>query len=224
MSLSKYRALDAATRNELTVLLQKLVARFEDRRVVYTSRSSRDEFEIGYRHALAARAYGDFLIAAASSDGWGHSNVRDHTIADTVCWLLEREGPGGRIVLNMQNGHVQKTMWTPAPNGMMYAGGFLHERLGSDYRMIGTAFNGGIIWGTPFHPGDDGTLEELCARAGMPLWLLDFNKIPAEGPVADALASITKFRYDFSIYEGDWRRAFDALVYVESVSMARILG
>ena len=90
--------------------------------------------------------------------------------------------------------------------------------------MIGTVFDGGIQWGSPFHPGDDGTLQAVLARAKVPLYLFDFNSIPRDGPVRKAFGSITTVRSDFGVYELDWRRAFDALVYIEDVSPARFLG
>lgn len=74
------------------------------------------------------------------------SGERDQAMADTVTWISEQFGPGGRVLVLAHNGHVGRTRHR-LPNGRIAAGSVMGEvlarRLGDDYVVVHTALDAG---------------------------------------------------------------------------------
>ena len=65
---------------------------------------------------------------------------------------------------------------------------------------------------------DPDSLDELLAGSGLPRFLLDLRKVPADGPVAERFAAVRSIMTGGQATPVDPLAAFDAVVYVGEVS------
>ncbi len=90
-----------------------LLGLFDRRRVEWAALTSILTSERAYQYAVMAR----HLDANFRASGWGSGagklgdmNQRDAAQADNLRWVLDREGPHGRIFLFEQAGHLDGRM------------------------------------------------------------------------------------------------------------------
>ena len=106
-----------------------------------------------------------------------HQVSRDRSMADNVMWLRE-QNPGAKIVLWSHNNHVAKR-----PEAM---GGDLAKRLGKHFVVFGFASGHGTyrsrskdvpaIAEFPLRAPLADSVEEACAAAGVPRFILDLHE------------------------------------------------
>ncbi len=202
-AFAAYQAMVAADRDELTVLLAELSARFDALRPLYPEQfaTARHELRLAVLldQALRAQAAGALAV-----------NVRDAAMAETVAWLLDRGTPG--VVVSAANNHLQRIPFRMAGFEVPVLGAHLAGRLGDDYVVIaGTARagrtpsrrrapdtpTGAELFSTDLPepaPGgveslvpDDGAIHLLDLRAGdaAPSSIRQLETV-VEQPVADA--------------------------------------
>ena len=121
-------------------------------------------------------------------------NMREVAIADNVAWVLDREGPRGRVLLFAHNSHVQRhaefanadkeaaTLSRLAPH-IKPAGLYLDSLLGREMVVIGTYF--GTVEGLPkgketLHM-DPAGIESLLGSHAMPAYAIDLRSLPRDG-------------------------------------------
>lgn len=230
-AIHSYLALDANTRNELTAGINSIVERIRSKQLDYRDQgASREEVEFALRAAEVALGADAFLAAMVEgpSRTWSPANIRDATMADTVEWILEREE---RILIFAANGHIRKTPYLAPPfvsEPLSTVGQHLADRLGRDYRVIGTTFGGGQAWlhrpGPDDPPGHSSPfVEELPASrpesldaaftsAARGSFLVDLREAPAE---LDAIAGTHNGP---EIELADIRTSFDAMIHVDRIS------
>jgi erythromycin esterase-like protein len=105
-----------------------------------------------------------------------HLAARDHSMADNVMWLRE-QNPGAKIVLWAHNNHVAKRSEA--------MGGELAKRLGKRFVVFGFASGHGTyrsrskdvpaIAEFPLRTPVADSVEEACAAAGVPRFILDLR-------------------------------------------------
>jgi erythromycin esterase len=132
------------------------------------------------------------------------ADVRDAAMADNVTWLLDREGPGGRLVLWAHDYHISRF-----PGSMGYD---LANRLGTDYLPVGFSFgSGGLNAEEGLQSGQAGAVtvneapapvadsfEALFASAPQPNYYFDMRQ--ATGDAADWFSRGHRFRTIGLIY------------------------
>ncbi|MBB5868388.1 erythromycin esterase [Allocatelliglobosispora scoriae] len=235
-TLHAYMALEQAVRHELTARISDLPERLAAMRIIYIGRSDRESFEFAYRCAATARHTDAFLTGFpdGATRGYQGANYRDAAMAENIEWILDREE---RIVVLAANGHLQRTPWSAPPiitTELTMLGAHLAAAHGERYVSIATAFGGGELLLHRPHPDDPpghsrlfteelrlldpASLDELLAGAGMPHYLLDLRRVPAEGPVARRFAATTSMMTGGQATPVDALAAFDAVVYVDQVS------
>jgi erythromycin esterase len=235
-ALHAYIALSPAVRYEMTARIGELTERMQAMRVVYIGRSDRESYEVAYRCAVTARHTDAFLngFPDGATRPYEGANIRDAAMAENLEWILRRHD---RVVVLAANGHLQLTPWSAPPIapspltmlGQQLAAGHRHEMV-----MIATAFGGGELLLHRPHPDDPPghsrlfteelslldpeSLDELLASSGMPRYLLDLRKVPADGPVATRFAAVRSMMTGGQATPVDPLAAFDAVVYVGEVS------
>jgi erythromycin esterase len=132
------------------------------------------------------------------------ADVRDAEMADNVAWLLDREGPGGKLVLWAHNYHVSRF---PPSMGYKLAG-----RFGADYLPVGFAFGSGefnaeealgngqagpVRVNEAPEPVPD-SYEALLSRAPSPNYYFDMRQ--ADGDAAAWFSGSRRFRSIGLIY------------------------
>ncbi|MBL8177882.1 MAG: erythromycin esterase family protein [Bryobacterales bacterium] len=160
---------------------------------------------------------------------------RDRAMAENVTWILD-QNPDAKIVLWAHNGHVA----TGSYRGYVPMGSYLWEKYSTAMVTIGFAFNQGgfqAIDGQgrgliPFNvpPAPAGTLDNLYASPGLPIYAVDLRKAPLTGP-GSLLRSRLLTRTIGSLYderipllyfsEVQVPDAFDAMIFVDTTTRAQ---
>ncbi|OZM75897.1 erythromycin esterase family protein [Pseudonocardia sp. MH-G8] len=228
-AVAAYRALAPERRDALTSGLADLAARMRAHRFDHLQRTTVEEYERAL-HSLHLTVGLDAMhreLARGSVDGT-MSSIRDAAIADTVEWILRREG---RLVVAAHNGHVQRH--PVAVPGMLPTattmGMHLAERLGEDYLVIGTTsgtgetlnIGGDFYTGrffTDLDPPGAGTLDALMAASHDGPFAVDLRRLSP----ADAGAVAAAPRHRMGALDGDVRPldAFDLVVHLPHVTAA----
>lgn len=235
-ALHAYIALPPVVRYEMTAHIGELAERMQAMRIVYIDRSDRESYEVAYRCAVTARHTDAFLngFPEGATRPYEGANIRDAAMAENLEWILRRHD---RIVVLAANGHLQLTPWSAppiVPNELTMLGQHLAAEHRHEMVVIATAFGGGELLLHRPHPDDPPghsrlftetlslldaeSLDELLAGSGMPRFLLDLRKVPADGPVAERFAAVRSIMTGAQATPVDPLAAFDAVVYVGEVS------
>ncbi len=157
--------------------------------------------------------------------------ARQRFMAENAARLLERAGPGAKLVLWSTNLQVGLS---PAADGSRSLGGHLRERYGAAFVNVAFTFHSGTIYALrqssprqgwtdfPVPPPPADSYEAALDQAGLPRLLLDLRALPA-GPEAAWLAGPRRLRQIGNTYD-DTRpddyfsttrlpEQFDAIVY-----------
>jgi erythromycin esterase len=132
------------------------------------------------------------------------ADLRDAAMSDNVAWLLDREGPGGKLVLWAHNYHISRF-----PGSM---GNSLANHFGADFLPVGFSFgSGGLNAEEGLRNGQVGSLkvneapapvadsfEAVFASAPSPNYYFDMRQ--ATGDAADWFSRGHRFRTIGLIY------------------------
>ena len=185
-----YEALSPEKKQAVTNAAQALLDVLDRRRADDARRTSADEWPIARQHAQVLVQY---LAMNNPKDMRAYSGVRDRAMADNIRWILDREGPGTKMVVWAHNGHVA----TSVTSSQEWMGYHLRQMYGPDMFVFGFAFNRGSFqavempFGTgrlrPFQakPAPEGSLDAMLAASGLAVAAIDLRALPKEGPVAD---------------------------------------
>jgi len=150
----QYIDLTAAEREKLNLHIQELIQYIEVNGIVFTERSSRQDYEWNYQSVLNARHtinlanYIPLNYKVVSHKELEASDYlrkivryRDRVMVDNIEWILGRE-PGSRVLLFAGAGHLLKSPVNIAlDSGQTYqrecAGNYLSQRYKNDYVVIG---------------------------------------------------------------------------------------
>jgi erythromycin esterase len=233
LSAANAAPLSQAESDSLSAAIEDLLALLERERLTFIAASSEADYEWAHRNAIVARqAHRLYRVrpteAGGRSSAWRGLNQRDAAMADDVRWVLEREGPTGRVLVFAHNGHVMNApavgeMWRSfafeRPPTVM--GQHLRSALGADLVIIGisSAQNGA---GLPTASLESGGLDAALSRVGMPLFLLDLRAARSDRVVAAWLAEPRQLRTNFTTsLTVSPSVAFDALLFVNTLTPAR---
>lgn len=214
------------------------------RRSQYTAASSREEYEWALRQAVnaeqddaglrmvptefmrlvaqmaidSAMRYTDDRLTAALE-------VREAAMAENVAWVLEREGPRGRVVYFAHTNHQARQV-RPVPGHPSFmdnpAGRYLHAILGPAVFTVGAAYGTASIpaqpWVTP--PPDNQGMEALLGAVGLRRYLIDLRALPSAGILHDWFGREHPMRGGMVPMQFVLPRAYDALLYLDRITPA----
>uniref|UniRef100_Q027C9 Erythromycin esterase n=1 Tax=Solibacter usitatus (strain Ellin6076) TaxID=234267 RepID=Q027C9_SOLUE len=210
---------------------ERILAEFDRHKSEWTAKSSAAEWR-NARHAAAT-----VVAAAAMRVEANGLKYRDRMMAKNVEWLADEAFPGEKIILWAHNGHL----WSNAED----MGGWLRERFGSAYYVVGTAFRGGQVSGYgvegnqnkdkgswPVAPAPEGSGDAILSAAGLPLFFLDLRSVPQDGALGAWLAAEHRFNHvggvvmigKENMVETSLRVSYDGLVFVEESHGAKPQG
>jgi erythromycin esterase len=231
----RYEMLSGDERASLTSAVADLLALLDRNEAQYISASSCDDYAWARRAAICARQIDDWLRQMPL--GWRPStevpeflslanDVRDRGQAENLEWIVDREGPDGKVLVYASRYHLSTAPVKTALWGreQRVAGTYLRDRFGDQLFTIGNLIGGGEV-------GCDGQLrkiesaapesiEALAADLGTPSFVLDLRAAPTaianwlnqEHAIARGAATLT-------LRIG---KAFDALYCLESVTPASL--
>ncbi|QRP44488.1 erythromycin esterase family protein [Amycolatopsis sp. FDAARGOS 1241] len=229
----RYATMAAPARDAATAAFSTLLAHLRALAPVYEQRGDPSAHAIAEHHALGALrldAYQRELAAMMAGVAPSmQSSSRDTYLASTVKLLRRLHGEGAKIVVMVHNGHLQRVPFVPAP-GMVFpsAGTHLAAEFGDDYFTLGVTAGTGTTTGlTPdeaarlgfrvhadeLPPVADGSVEASLADSGPCLVDLRANR-------AKGVAGPTSMRHAHLFTSVDVVQAFDALVYLPTMSVS----
>lgn len=216
--------------------IRSVLSALDARKADYVRQTSEDEWAVARQHARVLEQNIEMQRASALAS----QAVRDRSMAENVGWILDREGPGARVVVWAHNGHVA----TRTDLGVERTGSHLRRMLGRDLIVFGFSFNQGAFQAielplpserglTVFNigPARAGSLDSMLASTGLPVAAFDLRGLPAEGPVATWFSGARAMRSIGALYRdqlGAWSydsspasRSYDAILFVERTTAAR---
>ncbi|MBL8268984.1 erythromycin esterase family protein [Steroidobacter sp.] len=131
---SKHASLSASQWRDFSASLVELAAAFEQQRAAWLKQGTALDYERARRNVRLVQQHdADFHAAPAAGS---HADTRDAAMAENLEWVLEQEGPQGRVMLFASFNHLTK-----GPNPYYeerQLGRLLEQRLGRQYVAIGT--------------------------------------------------------------------------------------
>jgi erythromycin esterase len=158
--------------------------------------------------------------------------VRDQYMAENLLWI-KKQFPQQKIIVWAHNGHIQKIYPTRKVMGQ-----YLADELKTDYYTLGFAFHEGDytamgkngLSSYVAQKATAGTFEYYFHLTGIPLCMIDLNKIPTDKPEAKWLTEKLKFRWtgavpmDNELSETSLVNNFDALIYIDKITSSQLLS
>ena len=226
-AMAGYPGLAPERRDALTAGLADLRAHVTSLRLDYARRTSADAYERALR-SLDLTITVDALFRELARGG-PYSMIRESAIAETVEWVLRREG---RVVLPAHDAHVQRhPVSMPGVPEMNPLGVHLLDRLGGDYVVIGTTSGEGqtLSEGQDFFDGrlfaemgppEPGSLDALMAASHDGPFAVDLRRLSPDDAALVRAASRQRFG---SVYaEQNALDAYDVLVHLPEVTAAQV--
>jgi erythromycin esterase len=224
-AMAGYPGLAPERRDALTAGLADLRARVTSRRLDYARRTGADAYERALR-SLQLTVTVDALFRELARGG-PYAMIREPAIADTVEWVLRREG---RIVLPAHDGHIQRyPVSMPGVPEMPSMGMHVADRLGADYVVIGTTSGTGqtLTDGADFFAGklfaemgppEPGSLDALMAASHDGPFAVDLRRLSPGDTAVVRAASRQRFGSSYS--EQNALDAFDVVIHLPLVTAA----
>lgn len=232
-----YQSLSGAERDTITAVINDLITLLERKEALYSAVGSTNDYEWAYRAAIGARQVDGWLrqmpVGAASGDYSSYRttaiDVRDRGQADNLGWIIQREGPQGKVLVFAARYHlssvpIESANWMRpgATSVQQVAGTYLRRRLGDRLFTIGNLIGKGAVGCAGFNmqvaSAPSGSIEGLAGRFGIPWFLLDVRKAPAA--VSDWLGQEQQLGGDDFPLLLPMNHAYDVLLYVDNVKPA----
>jgi erythromycin esterase len=229
-------SLTVAERDATALAVDELLSRLERTRPLLLVKTSAADYEWGYRSAVVAQQVARFqrLLHPIKSDSvtpsaWEAVETRDVGMANNIRWIMDQEGPTGRVLVFAHNVHVMNAPWrglgiwnvfARPPNGL---GVYLRAIFGSDLVIIGvsSAANG---TGLPTATLDSSSLDASLSRVGRSRFLLDLRAARNNREANEWLAQPRLLRANFNTnLSVPASTAFDVLVFIDTLTPAGVI-
>jgi len=236
-----YGTLAPAQQAQLTDAIADVVNTLETRRSDFIDALTEAGFDRAVRMAVNARQIDAYFGRApeASSDRVAdfreRSMARDAAMAENLRAVLQRERSRGRIFLFAHNWHVKKRasieeafpeQFPGEPGTTM--GQYLESTLDDRLVVLGSTFHraaDGTVTGPPvgntrltLEPADPSALDAELAQVGSPVFIVDLRAARQSAPAVAALDRPRRMRFNERYAEENPMQAFDALLYIDTVS------
>jgi erythromycin esterase len=247
-NLRGYAGLAAPERDTLTCIVADLVDRLERCEARYRSGDSNESYEWAYRAGVGARQVDAWLRQtphpgqpAPRTQGPASAialpgDVRDRAQADNLRWIVDREGPAGKVLVFAHRYHLSESAvhanWIGSePREVM--GTYLRAPFGERLVTIGNLIGHGEVEcagevccdGTrqTLGPIPPGSMDDIAKEVGVPAYFLDLRAAPLA--VTDWLSQVRPLGRGtlggaedvLDVPAGD---AFDILFYLDHVTPA----
>ncbi|MEU8885133.1 erythromycin esterase family protein [Streptomyces hydrogenans] len=192
--------LPATDQDALTALLARLTIRFRALRALYVTRGDARGYDTALR-CLEAACHGDYTFRAMAGLFAGNgltadTTARDHYMAESLLWHLDRLEPTDRVVLMAHNAHIQRTPISfDGHLAGLPMGQHLHDALGDAYVALGLTSTAGhtaemrrdeaapfgfTLHDTPLDPPAPGSVEAAFAGSAPGLAVADLRRARTE--------------------------------------------
>jgi len=160
-----------------------------------------------------AEAYYRAMYEGAA-ESW---NLRDTHMFETLCMLLDSQGPDSKAIVWAHNSHIGDARYTDMgmSRGELNIGQLVRQRFGDQVWLVGFGTHSGTVaaaddWDSPMqvkaiNPSRPDSYERLCHESGTKRFLLDLRK-EREKALGRALTEPRLERYIGVIYRPDTER------------------
>lgn len=192
-TLEDYGALNEAQRDRITAAVADLVGLVERRGLVYSAATSDEAYQWGWRHAVGARQIDTWLRELPPGwSGFGGEirwqpwmaeahQARDRAMMDNVMWILEREGPDGRVMIFASRYHLSGAPVRIADKVQVVLGRYLRQRFGAQLVSFGEIVQPACYPDSVVARSSYGlTIDDIVTPRMKPSFLLDLRRSPAE--------------------------------------------
>jgi erythromycin esterase len=221
LSVAKYPSLSPQEHDQLSAILDNMIALIERQQIHFIANSSKDEYNWAHRVAIVARQTDRLarvtppnLTGDFPPETWVAVNTRDAAMADNVMWILNNRA-NGKVMVYSHNAHVTNaplagSIWdtfAKAPNPL---GQYLRSALGKDYFIIGTSFAPLAATAKP------GSVDMALLQVGKPRFIVNLQaasvnpQIKAWLTVKRPMEANVHFYFNMPI-----GTAFDALLFMD---------
>lgn len=221
-----YRALGPADRRHQRTIIDQLERYLDRHRRRLTASSGEREFAWARRNAALARQLQQvFQVSRApgeslSPDDWKADAARDAAMAENALWVLDREGPDGRVLVFAHNGHAMNAatrggIWSVYRRAPMAMGQHLRARLGRKLVIVSMA-SGHNGHGLPPVADDKGSLNAVLAGVAPGNYFLDLRK-STNGWLRSPQTIRANHRTETEIVP---RQSMDGVIFLEALTPA----
>lgn len=139
-----YDRLSESEREEMRLAFTGIVARLEQHRATYASRTSPGEFEWALRESIVVLQAWD-ILAARSHSLRAATERRAFAFAENIAWIRRQVDPSARIIVLAHNIHVARQPFLSFDSDVPVTsmGGRLAELFPGEYVAIGAAVGSG---------------------------------------------------------------------------------
>ena len=222
LSVSKYPLLSSEDRIRLSATLDDLIALFEREQINFIGRSSKANYEWGYRNAVVAQLI-DRMVRVMPPDqpgkippdAWMLVNARDAAMADNVMWILDHRADGGKVLVFSHNAHVKNDftvggVWDAFAKPPNSTGQYLKSMLGNDLFIIGSSCAPSMATAQP------GSLDNALLQVGKSRYIIDLRAAAGNSSVASWLRKRRPMESNkVSYLMIDVSNAFDAILFIK---------
>jgi erythromycin esterase len=133
---------------------------------------------------------------------------------------------GERVIVWAHNIHVSRDYvevdvpGTPKMASMHTLGQFLATDFGDKMVSVGFSFSHGAYPDSVIPPAPSSSVDGTLAAVGKPIFMIDFRKAPAAGPVRTWLETRNRLRALGGMTRLVPARAYDAMVFVDTLTPA----
>jgi erythromycin esterase len=222
----------AAQLSELYRLISYLVLN----KTTFVRQTSSDEFERALQNVRLVTQFAEFN-SSSTVEG---ARTRDQYMAENFQYIVNAQKPGTRYIVMAHNAHISKRDTGNFPP----MGYYLRRVFGNGYYAFGFSFNQGSFQaqvageGKPhvreftLGPAPEKTVDWYLARVGIPRYVVDIRRLPADETLSDWLNSRQRMHWVGAIFSDKWDasrwtqpfvlgRDFDGLIFIETTSRAR---
>ncbi|ARR54923.1 erythromycin esterase [Rhizorhabdus wittichii DC-6] len=226
-----HAALDRTERRRLRAAVDGLVRYLDRHGDRLAALSGREELDWARRNAVLARQLDHMFRTSAPSgeelspEDYRADAARDAAMADNARWVLDREGPDGRVLLFAHDGHVMNAatrggIWSVYRRAPKAMGQHLRAALGDRLFIVPIASGSNGPGLPPAAPGA-GSLDAALARVGSQRFLLDLRPARTAGPAAGWLRRTQSIRANHvTEAEISPATAMDAVVFIATLTAA----
>jgi erythromycin esterase len=246
-SAAGYDRLGQSERDALTAGIAQLIALLDRREAHYVATGGAQAYQWGHRAAIGARQVDSWLRQIPHD--WRPSSaplrlpndnarflltaeeLRDRAQADNLEWIVQQEGPSGRILVYGHRYHlsaapVKRSYGERGDSHHEAAGTYLRRRFGARLVTIGNLIDHGEFGGIDYtlelgRPAAD-SIDYIGSRVGDPMFLLDLRTAPpaVAGWLSRERAREHSFTHGSQVFQLSVGKAFDILFYLDTITPA----
>lgn len=222
--------LDASARQKYQDQAQQVYDLLQANQQNYISHSSAQSFAFALQNARVITQFATYYNSNTQAESLTRYYQRDTFMAENVAWIHDHEaGSNPKMIVWSHDVHIANNTFYGSQDGRNM-GGELRARYKNGYASIGTTLYRGTFRSYTYptsiiqtiNPPAPDTYNYTLGQAGLPLYMLDLDKIPS-GPVRNwTLSSATLINYGLGGEDLSapalLSQSFDVIIHIQNTT------